>query len=181
MRMGFDMRQQAVAAVQAKVLRLNSVAVADQTAGKVLPDCCSCRCCSSEALRLREMLQIKLPRWSPAGAHRGAVAFLCACGMFRPTPPHELHRPPPPPPQIVNLVSNDVRRFDDALPFYNFIIMAPGGLGLGRRKGGTAAAGKGRRGSTAVCVPRLPHPLSVPALPPPISPLTLARFCLQWS
>lgn len=35
MRMGFDMRQQAVAAVQAKVLRLNSVAVADQTAGKV--------------------------------------------------------------------------------------------------------------------------------------------------
>jgi hypothetical protein len=35
MRMGFDMRQQAIAAVQAKVLRLNSVAVADQTAGKV--------------------------------------------------------------------------------------------------------------------------------------------------
>lgn len=35
MRMGLDMRQQAVAAVQAKVLRLNSVAVADQTAGKV--------------------------------------------------------------------------------------------------------------------------------------------------
>jgi hypothetical protein len=35
MRLGLDMRQQAVAAVQAKVLRLNSVAVADQTAGKV--------------------------------------------------------------------------------------------------------------------------------------------------
>ena len=35
MRMGFDMRQQAIAAVQAKVLRLNAVAVADQTAGKV--------------------------------------------------------------------------------------------------------------------------------------------------
>ncbi|KAL4424666.1 hypothetical protein ABPG77_004473 [Micractinium sp. CCAP 211/92] len=60
MRMGFNMRQQAVAAVQAKVLRLNSVAVADQTAGK-----------------------------------------------------------------IVNLVSNDVRRFDDALPFYNFLVAAP--------------------------------------------------------
>ncbi|PRW21108.1 multidrug resistance-associated 1 isoform X3 [Chlorella sorokiniana] len=60
MRMGFDMRQQAVAAVQAKVLRLNSVAVADQTAGK-----------------------------------------------------------------IVNIVSNDVRRFDDAMPFYNFLICSP--------------------------------------------------------
>lgn len=50
MRMGFDMRQQAVAAVQAKVLRLNSVAVADQTAGKVSPGSCTlaalagCRC-----------------------------------------------------------------------------------------------------------------------------------------
>ncbi|KAL4420399.1 hypothetical protein ABPG75_010055 [Micractinium tetrahymenae] len=60
MRMGFDMRQQAVAAVQAKVLRLNSVAVADQTAGK-----------------------------------------------------------------IVNLVSNDVRRFEDALLSYNFLVAAP--------------------------------------------------------
>ncbi|EFN52562.1 hypothetical protein CHLNCDRAFT_138549 [Chlorella variabilis] len=58
MRLGYDMRQQAVAAVQAKVLNLNSVAVGDQTAGK-----------------------------------------------------------------IVNLVSNDVRRFDDALPFYNFLLM----------------------------------------------------------
>jgi hypothetical protein len=30
------------------------------------------------------------------------------------------------PPQIVNLISNDVRRFDDALPFYNFLVGAPG-------------------------------------------------------
>ena len=35
MRMGFDMRQQAMAAVQAKVLRLNSAAIADVTSGKV--------------------------------------------------------------------------------------------------------------------------------------------------
>lgn len=29
-------------------------------------------------------------------------------------------------PQVVNIVSNDVRRFDDALPFYNFLICSPG-------------------------------------------------------
>ena len=45
MRMGLDMRQQAVAAVQAKVLRLNSVAVADQTAGKVRPGMARHCCC----------------------------------------------------------------------------------------------------------------------------------------
>ena len=33
--MGFQMRQQAIAAVQAKVLRLNQVAVADVSPGKV--------------------------------------------------------------------------------------------------------------------------------------------------
>jgi len=35
MRAGFQMRLQAIAAVQAKVLRLNSVAVADVSPGKV--------------------------------------------------------------------------------------------------------------------------------------------------
>lgn len=35
MRMGYDMRIQAIAAVQAKVLRLNAVAVSDVTTGKV--------------------------------------------------------------------------------------------------------------------------------------------------
>ncbi len=35
MRMGYTARQQAIAAVQAKVLRLNQVAVSDVTAGKV--------------------------------------------------------------------------------------------------------------------------------------------------
>lgn len=35
MRMGFSCRQQAMAAVQAKVLRLNSAAIADVTTGKV--------------------------------------------------------------------------------------------------------------------------------------------------
>jgi hypothetical protein len=37
MRMGFAMRQQAIAAVYAKVLRLNSSSVADVSAGKVTP------------------------------------------------------------------------------------------------------------------------------------------------
>jgi hypothetical protein len=36
MRMGFTMRQQAVAACYAKVLRLNSSSIADISAGKVL-------------------------------------------------------------------------------------------------------------------------------------------------
>lgn len=38
-------------------------------------------------------------------------------------------------PQVVNIVSNDVRRFDDALPFYNFLICSPGerALAQGRR------------------------------------------------
>lgn len=35
MRMGYEMRIQAIAAVQAKVLRLNAVAVSDVTTGKV--------------------------------------------------------------------------------------------------------------------------------------------------
>lgn len=38
MRVGFRMRLQAMAAVQAKVLRLNSAAIADVTSGKVRPD-----------------------------------------------------------------------------------------------------------------------------------------------
>ena len=36
MHMGFIMRQQCIAAVQAKVLRLNSAAIANVTTGKVL-------------------------------------------------------------------------------------------------------------------------------------------------
>lgn len=39
MRMGFRARQQAMAAVQAKVLRLNSAAIADVTSGKVRMGC----------------------------------------------------------------------------------------------------------------------------------------------
>jgi hypothetical protein len=38
MRVGFRMRLQAMAAVQAKVLRLNSAAIADVTSGKVRLD-----------------------------------------------------------------------------------------------------------------------------------------------
>jgi ABC-type multidrug transport system fused ATPase/permease subunit len=60
MRMGLSMRQQAVAAVQAKVLRLNAVSVSDVTAGRV-----------------------------------------------------------------VNLVSNDVRRFDESATFWVFLIVGP--------------------------------------------------------
>ena len=42
MRVGFRMRLQAMAAVQAKVLRLNSAAIADVTSGKVRRDLLSC-------------------------------------------------------------------------------------------------------------------------------------------
>ena len=42
MRVGFRMRLQAMAAVQAKVLRLNSAAIADVTSGRVRRDLLPC-------------------------------------------------------------------------------------------------------------------------------------------
>lgn len=60
MRIGFNMRQQAIAAIHAKVLRLNSASIVHANSG-----------------------------------------------------------------QVVNLVSNDVRRFDDLMPFWLFIWASP--------------------------------------------------------
>lgn len=120
-----DMRQQAVAAVQAKVLRLNSVAVADQTAGKVRHR----RNASTWACSLLRMLC--MPALCVMHAFCAQRLFDAVSSGSR--PPHATPPPPSPAPrafppmQIVNLVSNDVRRFDDALPFYNFLIAAPGG------------------------------------------------------
>jgi hypothetical protein len=63
MRAGFQMRLQAIAAVQAKVLRLNSVAVADVSPGKV---------CSSGFLGVREGLRVLdavgFAGWPPCAA-----------------------------------------------------------------------------------------------------------------
>jgi hypothetical protein len=90
MRVGFRMRLQAMAAVQAKVLRLNSAAIADVTSGKVRPDLLSCH-----------------DRLGPAlsGARHHAVCLVRVCPVTLAL-------------QVVNLVSNDVRRFDDAGPFW---------------------------------------------------------------
>ena len=41
--------------------------------------------------------------------------------------------------QIVNLVSNDVRRFDDAMAFYNFLIGGPGQQSQQQRHNSIAA------------------------------------------
>jgi hypothetical protein len=52
MRMGFRMRLQAMAAVQAKVLRLNSAAIADVTSGKARADPLPCPCHPACGLQL---------------------------------------------------------------------------------------------------------------------------------
>ena len=77
MRLGFDMRQQAVAAVQAKVLRLNAVGVADQTAGKVRAGAVA------RARRARVSAGSRCMYPAPA-AHRGSrvvppLAARCCC------------------------------------------------------------------------------------------------------
>lgn len=131
MRMGFDMRQQAVAAVQAKVLRLNSVAVADQTAGKVGGACraAAALCTFAHVQLLRLAGQLRL-----AAREEGRSSV--GIGQWPAQPltnrPFAL--------QIVNIVSNDVRRFDDALPFYNFLICSPGACSGGSQHQGWLGA-----------------------------------------
>ena len=79
--------------------------------------------------------------------------------------------------QIVNIVSNDVRRFDDAMPFYNFLICSPGELrgaaGARLLMGGSWRAQVREQAapvaSSAVCCPThsAPLPACLPATHPP--------------
>lgn len=120
MRMGYAMRQQAIAICYSKVLNLNSSALADVSTGKVgtsaaaplhrrhayshsvITPCKMCR----HSCGLRPLGRLVLHRTSPPDKLR----VFCACVCCK---------------QITNLVSNDVRRFDDALPFWCQLWGAP--------------------------------------------------------
>lgn len=144
MRMGFQMRLQAIAAVQAKVLRLNSAAVADVSPGKVgrraggggggvwlagsatgegAGSCCEkveywwCSSRSGGSHCLKSCRTRARCDACPAG---WLLLFACPAAIH--VSNSSCFENIPCLPQIVNMVSNDVRRLDDAATFWVFLV-----------------------------------------------------------
>jgi len=105
MHMGFTMRQECIAAVQAKVLRLNSAAISSVTTGKV-------RC-----MRTGTSNTFSSTRCARLERCQHSLCFHIAHQRL-----YQIYWVAP---QVVNLVSNDVRRFDEAMPFWIFLWAGP--------------------------------------------------------
>lgn len=114
MSMGYTMRQQAIAATYAKVLRLNSSSIADISAGKVRYQMLPLSSQTDHKMSCRVLVQMQ------QGGHSASVVQLLQHG-FLTAGLHALQEACLPCLQITNLVSNDVRRFDEAITFWCFL------------------------------------------------------------
>jgi hypothetical protein len=114
MRLGYLMRQQVVAAIHAKVLRLNSASVAYASTG-------------GRPRRAAPGGQGRAGQALLPGARRLRGARTCALPSAGAPPRQQALTlsPAPATGHVVNLASNDVRRFDDALPFWVYVWSAP--------------------------------------------------------
>jgi hypothetical protein len=115
MKMGFTMRQQLVAAIHSKVLRLNSAAVGHANIGRII-NLARCACVT----RARPCMckgRVRAPR-------RITFFALSATGCPR-TSPTSRRVTPRFPRRDATPNSNDVRRFDDGLSFWLFVWAGP--------------------------------------------------------
>lgn len=123
MRLGFLMRQQVVAAIHAKVLRLNSASVAHASTGEAqrrprIEYQFINRLQLTGAAALSPVI-CRVPGGCVSSLPAGRVPAVCQTNRY------ECFKNPTAAGHVVNLASNDVRRLDDALPFWIYVWSAP--------------------------------------------------------
>lgn len=105
--LGYAMRQQAIGACYAKALRLNSSSIADISAGKVTRHSLLISGALASPFEYISVVAHVRGKCKSRDALAGSPSVHAVCA------------------QVTNLVSNDVRRFDDAMPYWCFLWGSP--------------------------------------------------------